>query len=342
MAPPKGRTLRNTVALIAVLGCAHTDPGAPSDRHITGAFDPTPPIRLTQNPGQDQWPAWTPDGRGIWYAFEDLDRSDRDHCLGQLPAAGGTRSISSCLDAPVAASDSLDVVLSPAARGDRIAWVRINSPSGGVLPDGGDIVVASIGALATPTSVRHFPYVSPSGTFHSFGIDLQWLDDSTLAYVGVQMQYNSLSHDTTINGQEVALVHLGAGAPTVSVVGGTTGASSLAVGPTAGLLYFTRDGDSRIFELNLPDTTAATAFDFGGSGAARDVSVQGPRMLAVVGDSFGRGGTVYLVVGGSALPVTMPGTFWRHPALRPDGRAFAAQAYDTATSTYDIFTDSVP
>jgi hypothetical protein len=342
MASSKGRTLRNAVALIAVLGCAHTDPGAPSDSHITGAFDPTPPIRLTLNPGQDHWPAWTADGQGIWYAFEDLDRSDRDQCLGQLPAAGGTRSISSCHDAPVAASDSLDVVLSPTARGDRIAWVRINSPISSVLPDGGDIVVASTGALATPTSVRHFPFVSPSGTFQSFGIDLQWLDDSTLAYVGVQMMYNSISRDTTIAGLEVTLVHLGAGAPTVSVVGGTTGAASLAVGATAGRLYFTRDGDSRIFELQLPDTTVLTAFDFGGIGTARDVSVQGSRMLAVVGGPDALGGTIYLVAGGSALAVTMPGTFWRHPALRPDGRAFAAEGYDTATATYDIFTDTVP
>lgn len=342
MASLNGRTPRILAALIAALGCAHTDPGAPSDAHNSGAFDSLPPVRLTLNTGQDHWPAWTADGRGIWYAFEDLDRTDHDQCLGELPAGGGTRSVSVCQDAPAAASESLDVVLSPAPHGDRIAWVRINSPIGAELPEGGDIVVAPVSDLASATSVRHFPFSSPSGAVQGFGLDVQWLDDSTLAYVGVQMNYNSLSHDTTMTGLEVTLVHLSAGANTVSVVGGTTGASSLAVGPTTGLLHFTRDGDSRIFQLQLPDTTATITYDFGALGVARDVRVAGSRLLAVVGGSELQGGTIYLIDGGVATALTPTGSFWRHPSSRPDGRAFVAEQYDTIATTFDIYTDSLP
>ncbi|HET7024268.1 MAG TPA: hypothetical protein VFI39_03580 [Gemmatimonadales bacterium] len=336
MALQNGRTARLAAALIVALGCAHTDPGAPNDPPATGAFDPAPPLRLTLNPGQDHWPVWAPDGRSIWYVYEDLDRADRDQCLGRLPAAGGTRIVSACQDTPPAATDSLDVALSPAVRGGRIAWVRVTSPIGAVLPDGGDVVVAPIGDPASATSVRHFPYVAPSGVFENFGVDLQWLDDSTLAYVAVQMGYNSISHDTTIAGQEVDLIHLAAAGPTVSVVGGTTGASSLGVGPAPGLLYFTREGDSRVFQLQLPDTTATVAYDFGGLGVAQDVRASGTRLLAVVG------GTVYLVDTTVATAVTDSGSAWRHPTFRPDGRAFAGERYDTLTATSDIFVDSLP
>ncbi|MGH7532720.1 MAG: hypothetical protein ACREL4_05465 [Gemmatimonadales bacterium] len=342
MALLKSRTTRLTAALVVALGCAHTDPGAPNDLPATGAFDPTPPLRLTLNPGQDHWPVWAPDGRRIWYVYEDLDRTDRDQCLGALPAAGGTRTVSACQDTPVVATDSLDVVISPAIRGNRIAWVRVTSPIGSVLPDGGDIVVAPISDPASATSVRHFPFVAPSGVFENFGVDLQWLDDSTLAYVAVQMGYNFISHDTTIAGQEVVLVHLAAGGDTVSVVGGTTGASSLGIGPTPGLLYFTREGESGVFQLQLPDTMATTAYDFGGLGIARDVRVVGTRMLAVVGSGGLLGGTVYLVDGGVATAVTDSGGLWRHPSFRPDGRAFAAEQYDTLAGTADIFEDSLP
>ncbi|MGH7590381.1 MAG: hypothetical protein ACREL2_02995, partial [Gemmatimonadales bacterium] len=292
--------------------------------------------------GQDHWPAWAPDGRSIWYVYEDLDRTDRDQCLGALPATGGTRTVSACQDAPAAATDSLDVAISPAVRGNRIAWVRVTSPIGGVLPDGGDVVVAPISDPAAAISVRHFPYVAPSGVFETFGVDLQWLDDSTLAYVAVQMGYNFVSHDTTIAGQEVVLLHLATAGAAVSVVGGTSGASSLGIGPTPGLLYFTREGDSRVFQLQLPDTTATTAYDFGGLGLARDVRVAGTRLLAVVGSGGLLGGTVYLVDGGVATAVTDSGSLWRHPTFRPDGRAFTAERYDTRTATADIFLDSLP
>ncbi|HEU5357808.1 MAG TPA: hypothetical protein VFU45_01720 [Gemmatimonadales bacterium] len=341
MAPTRDCGTWLAVALIATLGCAHVDPGAPSDPPIARPHDPTPPVRLTLNPGQDHWPAFTVDGRGIWYAYEDLDRTDHDQCLGQLPAGGGTRTVSACQDAPVAAAESLDVASSPAVHDGQVAWMRVTSPIGGVLPDGGDLVVASATDLSAPRSVRHFPFVAPSGRYQSFGTDVQWLDDSTLAYVGVQINYNSISHDTSIGGVEVTLVHLAGTSPATSVVGGTLGATSLSAGPTPGELFFTR-GDTRIYQMQLPDTVPTVAFDFGALGSAEDVRVAGSRMLAVVGDSAGRGGSIYLVDGGVAAAVTPPGTYWHHPALRSDARAFAAERFDTLTATYDIYSDSLP
>ncbi|HSC58807.1 MAG TPA: hypothetical protein VLC11_04545, partial [Gemmatimonadales bacterium] len=262
-------------------------------------------------------------------------------CLGLLPAAGGTRTVSACQDAPVAAAESLDVASSPAVHAGQVAWMRVTSPIGGVLPEGGDLVVASATGLSAPRSVRHFPFVAPSGRYQSSGTDVQWLDDSTLAYVGVQINYNFISHDTSVGGVEVTLMHLAGASPVTSVAGGTFGATSLAVGPLRGELDFTRS-DSRIYSVQLPDTVPTVAFDFGALGIAEDVRVAGARMLAVVGDSANRGGTIYLVDGGVATAVTPPGTYWRHPSLRPDGRFFAAERFDTLTATYDIYTDTLP
>ncbi|HSC59045.1 MAG TPA: hypothetical protein VLC11_05745, partial [Gemmatimonadales bacterium] len=128
----RARGPRLAVALIAALGCSHVDPGAPSDPPITRPFDPAPPVRLTLNPGQDQWPAFTADGRGIWYVYEDLTRTDHDQCLGLLPAAGGTRTVSACQDAPVAAAESLDVASSPAVHAGHWSWpgLRVSRTGG--------------------------------------------------------------------------------------------------------------------------------------------------------------------------------------------------------------------
>ena len=219
--------------------------------------------------------------------------------------------------------------------------MRVTSPIGGVLPDGGDLVVAGATDLGAPRSVRHFPFVASTGRYQSFGTDVGWLDDSTLAYVGVQIGYNSISQDTSIAGVEVTLVHLTPSGATTSVVGGTLGATSLSVGPGPGELFFTK-GDSRIYLLQLPDTISTVAFDFGALGIAEDVRASGTRMLAVVGDSTGRGGRIYLVDGGVATAVTPPGSDWRHPAIRSDGRAFAGERFDTLATTYDIYSDSLP
>ena len=77
------------IALLALAACAHEMPPEPGGTSVDTIPIVGPPERLTLNRGKDATPAFTPDGRGIWYAWEKLDRADHDLCLGRLPVGGG-------------------------------------------------------------------------------------------------------------------------------------------------------------------------------------------------------------------------------------------------------------
>lgn len=345
------------VALGALLlgACDHTPPSAPDAPTSQGPFSAAAPVRLTLNPGPDLTPAWATDGRSVWYAFQAFDRAGHDICLGLLPAGGGARQAEACQTLPATSADSFDTYTSPAVRGDRLAWMRLTTPANGVVPTGGDLVVAPASATDQPVSVRHFPFTSASGRFHTLAASPAWLDDSTLVFAGQFMFVTgNPPRDSVLTGRELVLVHLAAGGATTSVVGGTAGASSVAVGAAPGELYYTLDADSRIYRIQLPDTTPLVTYDFGGAGVARDVSAAGPCLLAVVGgrliDSLypsglgqtDQGGTVYLVENGIAGPVSPAGTFWRSPALARDCRSFVGSAQDTTGSPADLYRVDLP
>src|SRR5256885_8297828 len=108
------RTLNAVVGLtLVVAGCGHSaSPAAPetgSDRPFAGGS----PRRLTFNLGDDRAPAWLPDGSGLVYSFQRLDRPDRDRCLGLLPPQG-RRLLRTLCDANPPAADPTNVLTEPA------------------------------------------------------------------------------------------------------------------------------------------------------------------------------------------------------------------------------------
>lgn len=350
MIPFTFRPVQAAVCLALASGaCSHTPPGDGSETSVTGPLSGGTPLQLTLNPGEDSWPAWSTDGASLWYTYEDLSRGDQDHCLGQLPAAGGERLTSFCRVAPPAADDSLDVAVAPAPRGNRLAWVAINNKPGAIVPDGGDLFLASGASLAAAVSLVHFPRQPAPGVLQTYGTDLQWLDDSTLIYSGTQMTViGSPPTDTMLAGAGITLVHVTGAGATLTDIPGTDDVSSVAVGTAAGEIYFTRVADPRIFRMRLPDTTAGVVYDFSGSGPVRDVRCLGTRLLAVLGGTVNvspdgqqdLGGTVYLLESGTATPLTTGGR-WHHPVFRPDGNAFAAAASISGAAS-DIYVGVIP
>lgn len=349
MTPITFRPVRAVVCLaLASSACSHVAPGDGAETSVTGPLSGGTPTRLTLNPGVDSWPAWSTDGATLWYTYQDLGRQDQDRCLGQLPAGGGGRVTSLCRVAPPAADDSLDVAISPAPRGARLAWMAVNNVRGALVPDGGDLFLASGASPGTAVSLAHFPRQPAPGLLQTYGSDLQWLDDSTLIYAGIQMTViGSPPTDTMVAGAGITLVHLTGAGATLTDVPGTADVSSLTVGAAAGEIYFTRVADSRIFRMRLPDTTAGVVYDFSGSGVVRDVRCLGSRLLAVLGGTVtvsadgqdDQGGTVYLLDNGTATPLTTGGS-WRHPVFRPGGNAFAAADLTSAAS--DIYVGVIP
>lgn len=331
------RLIVSTAALLAA--CDHGWPFQPGQHTPDGPLDPSPPVRLTLNLGDDRTPSWLPDGSGVVYTRERLDRDDTDHCLAIQPADGGPIVRQMCHNTG-GGLDSVDALVSPAVRDDgTLAYVRWTGrliPARSVAPDRMAIMLATLDAPAPGRVLRIVPYVAPppSDTLHRAIQDLQWLDDSTLIYVASGIAYPD-SRDTLIWGLEIATLTIGA-APTVQVIPGTAGASSVAVSATGDTIYYTLNGDSRVFRRSLVGAQIDTVHDFGA--IARDVAVRGSRLFAIVGGDVifeldaalglvqrDNGGTLQRLDMQTGQVTDSLLVLARNPAVSPDGRAVVAQ-----------------
>jgi WD40-like Beta Propeller Repeat len=336
--------------LLGLSACEHSQPAAPGN---TGS-GPLPalgtPNQLTYNPGDDRTPSWLPDGSGILYSAEQLDGPDRDRCLYEIPPTGGQAIRVYCHRTP-SSGDTTDVFQSPVVAADgRLAYVFATSIARfhQALPSHQYLVVATWQQPENALARKSFPYSSSTGMVHLAASHLTWLGDGSLIYLGQRLEVidrGVLTYppaDTIRTGLELMQVtNIGPNA-VYDVLPGTAGASSVvAVGDT---IYFTRNGDSRVYRRVLPGGADSVVYDFGGL-IARDVSVEGSQLVAVVGgmvyysvDAGGlehqldNGGDLHLVdlTTGSdkVMPVltgdTLRPIWYRHPALSPDGRILVA------------------
>lgn len=352
------------VLALAALSCGHEGALA------TGSYAPNQPagagalVRLTFNPGQDLGPSWLPDGSGVVYTDEHFDTTiprDLDRCLALLPAAGGTIAREICDRIP-AAQDSVNAFTAPAVSPDgRLAYVRATAPvSAGwpVAPYAQQLVVASGDDPDQARVLRTIPYPGPSGRIHQAVAQVHWLGDSSLVYVGQKVDYSApcpgCELDTLPTGLEVVRLLLGGSNPVLTMLPGTDQASSVtATGDDT--VYFTVNGDSRVFRLRVSSDSVAVAHDFGAGTIARDVQVAAGRLVAVVGGDVSyandpalgsvqrdHGGQLVLVdlASGQETTLTPPTAFYRHPALAPDGRHVVAEQVFARTT--DLYLLEVP
>jgi hypothetical protein len=140
--------------------------------------------------------------------------------------------------------------------------------------------------------------------------------------------------DTVISGLEIVRLAFSSTTPSLQVVGGTDYASSVAVaGPDQ--IFYTLGGDTRVYRHTLSSGAADIVHDFGTLGIARDVTVLGDQLIAVVGGQvefvadpalgpvqYDRGGllvSVDLTSGVEAILPTDQPLFFRRPALSTAG-----------------------
>lgn len=344
--PPARRSsgLARLAVALAVLGCSHTEPFPPGSVDNPGPHDGTIPIRLTFDPGVDQFPGWLRDGSGLLYSYEVTTAPDHDRCLGLLPPGGGSRRVEQCATGDIP-HDSTNALLSSAAGpGGQVAWVEVVGRRTLAGPQGGGLRVGRLGEGLNARLVQPLPYVSPGGLRHDMATHLAWLGDSALVYLGNELIYfaacSTCKLDTVPAGREIMLLNIGRNPISLEIVPGTFEATSLSVAPDGGVLYFTVAGDSRVYGRVLATGTVAVIHDFGALGIARDVSVNGTSLVAVVGGQviyyshpqYGplqvdQGGTVYHIglMTGVVTPITTADRLARHPAISPDGRQVAVE-----------------
>ncbi len=352
-------TPRLGLLLIAGLAaCEHSSPFHPGTYAPTGPLGSGSPLRLTYNPGQDLTPVWLPDGSGILYSRERVDRPDLDRCLARLPAGGGAITGELC-DLIPAADDSTDAYQWPAPAADgRLVYVRASSPTAlrGLAPHDQQLVLGTFDGSAAVRVLIGIPYQSPSGRGNEAVAQIRWLNATTLVYVGQGVVYpracGRCPADTVTTGLELVKMNVSPPIPTLDTLPGTDQASSVAV-VGSDTVYYTRNGDSRVYRLALSSGTTTVVHDFGGP-IVRDVQVAGSRLVAVVGGNVSfttdpllgplqqDGGGVLHLVDPTLGDVTLtdPSLVFRHPALAASGKQVVAELVTGRTT--DLWAVSLP
>ena len=347
----------------AVTACEHTATFAPGSYTPNGPFGSGPALRLTYNPGTDLFPIWLPGSAGILYTAERVDRADHDHCFAVLPSGGGTITRYECPSA--APNDSIDVFDGASLSPDgRIAYVRASSsrlPVKPIVPQTEGLVVAP---LADPTNailLRSLDYTAPppSGRIHQGISHIGWLSPTRLVYLGERVTYpqacSGCPPDTVRTGIEITTLDFSGATPVLAIVPGTDSASSVAVGGTGDTIYFSRNGDSRVYRYTFSSGQTDTIHDFSATGIARDVALAAGRLVAVVGgdvtyvvdtvlgaSQVDRGGELHVLTlsSGAETVIGNVTSRFRRPALSPDGTHVVVEVQTLGSS--DLWLLDVP
>jgi hypothetical protein len=345
---PVLRGLAAWLPLWAVTACGHTEPFTPRNFDTDQPFNPSPPLQLTLNRGADRRAAWLPDGSGLLYSTQQLDTEDKDVCLALLPPTGGRQRERTCTFS--SDGDELTESLeSAAAQADgRLAYIAaisiINAP--GALEE--SLVLASVSDPVTRTSLLSVPYTIPGRRTHRGISQLHWLGPDRLLYLGesvfVSRPCQFCQMDTLRSGLDAVSLSLNGGAGAPQAIPGTDNASGVSPGSNADEIYYTINGDSRVYRQILSTGQVVVAHDFGAAGIARDVHVAGGRLTAVVGGrvhfatdpalgptQWDSGGIVHVVTlsDGTDTPLPGPGPLelYRRPRLSPGGTELVAERY---------------
>ena len=347
MPSPKVRTGVLLACALALGGCSHEEPADPATTGPGEPFLPGPPTRLTFATGYELSPNWLPDGSGILHSYDRRLDGRFDRCLGQLPAAGGSRTVEFCA-ATEGSLDSLDALEGTGeSAGGRVLYQWSQSREGAASPSNARLVVAPATRLWDVTTLTLVPYTLPGGRLHQLVGPVQWIDNDRAVYLGQDVlrprPCQGCPPDTIPVGREIVRVDLSAGTSRLTVIPGTEDATSVAVDPAGDGIYFTRLLDTRVFRLGLAGGVPEPVHDFGPAGIARDVTVRGRKLLAVVGGliapvSDPSLGTYQVDAGGPMLLLDLDSQaieavgaesnfLFRHPSLAPDGNVVAVEAY---------------
>ncbi len=337
----RGAGHRLILAVAAALAaCSHSDAFTQPNPGVTGPFAAGEPARLTYSDADDLTPAWLADGSGVAYSFAPGGAGESDRCIGVLPPDGGQRTAERC-SRSAGEADSVDVFGEPAPLPDgRMAWVHGAKPRTAI---GGSIYqrIELGGTDAhTPTSVLvTLPVALSDGHTRAWASQLRWLDATHGIFVAGDS--GNLGLDATYtSGRQLVRITVSDGGATLDPVPDTDEASSVALGESPDVVYFTRNGDSRVYRLQLSSATVGVAHDFGAEGIARDVQVANGTLWAVVGGlvqlvPLPQGGLAQVDRGGGIIAVNLasgaeqphdvdPPIFFRRLAIAPSGAALVA------------------
>jgi hypothetical protein len=338
-----------------VAACGHSEPFDPPPFGSDEPFSPVPPQRLTFNPLADRGAAWLPDGSGFLYSAQQAG-TDQDVCLASMPGSGGRQVHLDC-DLSGYGPDSTNAIETPAPAADgRLAFVAASGRIDAIVPSTVALMVSPTMSPLDGRLIRAIPYTAPGQPTHSSVTALRWLDADRLIYLAGARSVISVDHGTFVTRDTVvsdlAVATIGAdeqGFP--AVIPQTDHASGVSAGASASEIYFTVDGDTRVFHRDLTTGDVSVVHDFGPGAIARDVHVVGSRMTVIVGGrvafvnepslgptQFDSGGVVHVVDLGSGADQSLadPGLLFRRPALSPSGDRLVVEGYPLIITEVEV------
>ena len=342
---------------VLLVACGHTEPFQLGDYGSAGPLAGGNPTRLTYNPGQDLQPKWLADG-SILYTAERWDRVDHDRCLAFLPAAGG--AISRYVCRTTAADDSINVFEDVALRGDSIVYVRTSTQIylQSLGPRSQELVIAALSHPNQARVLQNPTFTATWGTTYDAMSHVAWLTARRVAAIGERVTYpvpcRTCARDTVRTGLDILIIDFATATPVLTRLAGGDSASSVAASSNGDTLYFTRDGDSRVYRHVFSSDATDTLYDFG-LGIARDVTVGGGKLAAVVGGAVSyavdsilggsqpdHGGALFLMnPGNSPIQIGDPSWLFRRPALAADGVHLITSAW-IGQPTADVWVFQLP
>ncbi|MFL5472507.1 MAG: hypothetical protein ACJ8A6_08810 [Gemmatimonadales bacterium] len=348
------------LAIVSLADCGHTEPFTPGDFDTDVPFNPAPPIQLTLNRGPDRRAAWLADGSGLLYSTQLEGTRDHDVCLALLPPTGGRQRSLSCTLSPAADQQTESLESAAAATDDRLAFIAGSSGIGALVPAVQELSLATVAVPATRTSLLTLPYTISGRPTHSGISQLRWLGPNRLVYLGEAVNVLSLcdgcERDTVHSGLDAVWLDLATGA-TLQIIAGTGNASGVSPGSSEDEVYYTLNGDTRVYRETLSTGGATVVFDFAAAGIARDVHVVGTRMAAVVGGrvhftdhpvlgatQFDSGGVVHVVDLSDNSDVALTGPsdlgLYRRPQLSPSGTQVVVERYPLILTNIEGLVDT--
>lgn len=340
-APGRPPMLLPVLLLVAALACGHEDPFEHGDYTTEEPHDGAFPRRLTFGSTSDPAPAWLPDGSGLVYSSIRFDQEDGDRCLAFLPAEGGQIRHMLCAPSPISERHK-DWVAGGAPSADgRLVYLHAVLPLMGRLAPFWDVLIGTVDG-GGGVQIGRFPVAGPDGTSYDYAAQLQWLNVAMLVGIGQQVaQVGGNDGPVVATGRGVLLLRLGDRAMTVDVVSGTADASSVSVGESEGVIYYTVNGDSRIYRRVLAEAGPTVVWDFGPGRIARGVRWAAGRFVAIVGGDVSWelaeplgfiqldfGGELHLVDPAAGIDQRLgdPAARYSAPVLDPTGTRIVSEA----------------
>ena len=245
--------------LVASLtACSHSEPFSIEPNEPLGPFPRNPAMQtiqqLTFNRGDDRDPSVL--GDVLVFSRLEPARQDGDRCIAFMPVAGGTLTRQVCGGEGIVNS-TRDAWLNPIVSPDGALIAYVSEQSSALfnvrVPSSRVLAAAPVDDIENTTELTASSISLAAGAVNDFQ-DLQWVDATTVRFIGGTGGFNSLTNDTTF--ASLGLFDWDVTTGATSRVEGVFNPLAYTVAPDGGVWFISQTDSTTIFHLPRGEATA--------------------------------------------------------------------------------------